>query len=54
MLFPRHPKPVVSAKAVATQVVKQSQKSKAMDKHVLIIPAPKPATAPLPPAREEN
>jgi hypothetical protein len=54
MLFPRHPKPVVPAKAVATQVVQQKQDGKVMDKHVLIIPATKPVATPLRPAQEEN
>jgi hypothetical protein len=49
MIFPRHPKPVVPAKAVATQVVQQKQDGKIMDKHVLIIPAPTPVAPPMPP-----
>lgn len=55
MIFPRHPKPVAPAKAVATQVVQQKQDSKIMDKHVLIIPAAKPtvpALTPLPADKE--
>jgi hypothetical protein len=52
MIFPRHPKPVVPAKAVATQVVQQKQDGKIMDKNVLIIPAGKPSAPPLPPAKE--
>lgn len=52
MIFPRHPKPVVPAKAVATQVVQQKQDGKIMDKHVLIIPASKPPVPPAPPAKE--
>ena len=42
MLFPRHPKPVVQQKAVATLVVRQQRDSKAVDKHVLIVPATAP------------
>lgn len=58
MLFPRHPQPVVQQKAVATQVVQQRQESKAMDKHLLIVPARTGAGAPQPfpppqPARED-
>lgn len=57
MLFPRHPKPVVQQKAVATLVVQQRQESKAVDKHVLIIPANVPVPAPDPapaPAESKN
>jgi hypothetical protein len=46
MFMPRHPKPLLSTRAVATQVVQQKQASKAMDKHVLIVDVPKPAPAP--------
>ena len=46
MLFPRHPKPVVQQKAVATQVVQQRQQDKAVDKHVLIVEKPVPAPPP--------
>ncbi len=50
MFMPRHPKPLLSTRAVATQVVQQKQASKAMDKHVLIVDAVKPAPAsPAPP-----
>jgi hypothetical protein len=52
MIFPRHPKPVVPARAVATQVVQQKQDGKIMDKHVLIIPASKPPAPPPPPVGE--
>lgn len=48
MLFPRHPKPVVSQKAVATQVVQQRQQDKAVDKHVLIVEQPAPPAPPVP------
>jgi hypothetical protein len=54
MLFPRHPKPVVQQKAVATMVVQHKLESKAMDKHLLIIPAAKAAPPPVPQRREEN
>lgn len=54
MLFPRHPKPVVEQKAVATMVVQQKMESKAMDKQLLIVPAAKPAPPPLPQRNEEN
>ncbi|WP_426074041.1 hypothetical protein [Janthinobacterium sp. DSP2-3-3] len=43
MFMPRHPKPLLSTRAVATLVVQQTQGTKAMDKHVLIADAPKPA-----------
>ncbi|PIF11005.1 hypothetical protein [Janthinobacterium sp. 13] len=46
MFMPRHPKPLLSTKAVATQVVQQKQEMKAMDKHVLIVDTVKPAAAP--------
>lgn len=48
MLFPRHPQPVVQQKAVATLVVEQRQKTKAMDKNLLIVPGG-PAPVPPPP-----
>ena len=43
MFMPRHPKPLLSTRAVATQVVQQKQGTQAMDKHVLIVDVPKPA-----------
>lgn len=53
MLIPRHPKPVVSPKAVATQVVKQEHRE-IMNTHVIVVekpvasatamPQPKPGT----------
>ncbi|MCM2568495.1 hypothetical protein [Janthinobacterium kumbetense] len=46
MFMPRHPKPLLSTKAVATQVVQQKQGMKAMDKHVLIVDTVKPAAVP--------
>ncbi|MBY0241752.1 MAG: hypothetical protein K2X55_20810 [Burkholderiaceae bacterium] len=49
MLFPRHPKPVVSQKAVATQVVQQRLQDKAVDKHLLIVEQPASPTPPVPP-----
>ena len=46
MFMPRHPKPLPSAKAVATLVVQQRQQSQAVDKHVLIVEEVKPAAPP--------
>lgn len=43
MFMPRHPKPLLSTRAVATQVAQQKQGTPAMDKHVLIVDVPKPA-----------
>ncbi len=43
MFMPRHPKPLLSTRAVATQVAQQKQGTQAMDKHVLIVDVPKPA-----------
>ena len=51
MLMPRHPKPLLNTRAVAMQVIQQKQGTQAMDKHVLIIDAPKPA-APPPPGKQ--
>jgi hypothetical protein len=48
MLFPRHPQPVVPPKAVATQVVRQRQQHKAVDKHVLVVDKPAPPPPPQP------
>lgn len=42
MFMPRHPKPLLSTRAVATQVAQQKQATQAMDKHVLIVDVPKP------------
>lgn len=46
MFMPRHPKPLLSTKAVATQVVQQKQTTQPMDKHLLIVDTAKPAAAP--------
>ncbi|MCC7644950.1 MULTISPECIES: hypothetical protein [unclassified Janthinobacterium] len=46
MFMPRHPKPLLSTKAVAMQVVEQKQGTQAMDKHVLIVDTLKPAAPP--------
>lgn len=46
MFMPRHPKPLLSTKAVATQVARQKQGTQPMDKHVLIVETRKPAAAP--------
>jgi hypothetical protein len=46
MLFPRHPKPVVPQKAVATQVVRQRQQDKTVDRHVLVVDKARPPSAP--------
>ena len=46
MFMPRHPKPLVRPRAVAVQVVRQEQTSKAVDKHVLIVETAKPAAPP--------
>lgn len=40
MFMPRHPKPLLSTKAVATMVVQQRQQHKIMDKHLLIVETP--------------
>jgi len=48
MFTPRHPKPLLSTRAVATQVVQQQQRTKAVDKHVLIVETVKPVPAPVP------
>ncbi|MGV8868000.1 MAG: hypothetical protein ACOH2S_13820 [Janthinobacterium svalbardensis] len=46
MFMPRHPKPLLSTRAVATQVAQQKQATQAMDKHVLIVETVKPAAPP--------
>ena len=43
MFMPRHPKPLLSTRAVVTQVVQQKRGKQAMDKHVLIVDVPQPA-----------
>ena len=45
MFFPRHPKPLLDTRAIATMVVQQRQRTSAMDKHVLIVKRPRPAPA---------
>jgi hypothetical protein len=52
MFTPRHPKPLLSTRAIATQVVQQQQRSKAVDKHVLIVDTAKPVPAPEAPRDE--
>lgn len=47
MFFPRHPKPLLGTKAVATLVVQQRQRTPAMDKHVLIVETTKTVLPPL-------
>ena len=49
MFMPRHPKPLLSTRAVATQVVQhkqETQQTQAMDKHVLIVDTLKPVAPP--------
>jgi len=56
MFMPRHPKPLLSTKAVATQVVQQRQQDKAMNRTVLIVETRVPASqisAPAPAAETE-
>ncbi|WP_156894639.1 hypothetical protein [Janthinobacterium sp. 1_2014MBL_MicDiv] len=43
MFMPRHPKPLLSTKAVATLVVQHRQQRQAVDKHVLIVETAKAA-----------
>lgn len=47
MLFPRHPKPVVPAKAVATQVVKQEHRE-VQSTHLIIVEKPNAPETPEP------
>ena len=51
MFMPRHPKPLWSTRAVATQVVQQKRGKQAMDKHVLIgdVPQSAPGVPIMPP-----
>ncbi|WP_193316914.1 hypothetical protein [Janthinobacterium sp. FT14W] len=46
MFMPRHPQPLLSTRAVATQVAQQQQGTQAMDKHVLVVETARPATPP--------
>lgn len=47
MLFPRHPRPVGDNRPVAVEIIKQEQgQSGAVDRHVLVVEQPAPATAP--------
>ena len=58
MFMPRHPKPLLSTRAIATMVVQQRQRTPAVDKHVLIVetarqvPVPAPV-APLKPLEKD-
>ena len=54
MFFPRHPKPLLSTKAVATQVVQQRQRTPVVDKHVLIAEIAKPVPAPVAPVKKDQ
>lgn len=53
MFFPRHPKPLLSTKAVATQVVQQRQRTPAVDKTLLIVETAIPLPAPAVPAKRD-
>ncbi|OBV40346.1 hypothetical protein [Janthinobacterium psychrotolerans] len=53
MFFPRHPKPLLSTKAVATMMVQQRQRTPAIDKHVLIVENAKPLLAPVAPVKKD-
>ena len=56
MFFPRHPKPLLGTKAVATMVVQQRQRTPAVDKHVLIVETaqPVPVPAPVAPVKKDQ
>ena len=54
MFFPRHPKPLLGTKAVATMVVQQRQRTPAMDKHVLIVDSARPVPAPVAPVKKDQ
>lgn len=50
----RHPKPLLSTRAVATMVVQQRQRTPAMDKHVLIVDGAKLVPAPVAPVKKDQ
>ena len=54
MFFPRHPKPLLGTKAVATMVVQQRQRTPAMDKHLLIVDSARPVAAPVAPVKKDQ
>ena len=56
MFMPRHPKPLLSTRAIATMVVQQRQRTPAVDKHVLIVETarPVPVTAPVAPVKKDQ
>lgn len=54
MFFPRHPKPLLSTRAIATMVVQQRQRTPAVDKHVLIVENAKPLPAPVAPVKKDQ
>ena len=53
MFMPRHPKPLLSTRAIATMVVQQRQRTPAMGQHVLIVESAKPLPAPLVPVKKD-
>jgi len=54
MFFPRHPKPLLSTRAIATMVVQLRQRTPAVDKHVLIVENAKPLPAPVAPVKKDQ
>ncbi|MGK5027797.1 hypothetical protein [Janthinobacterium sp. RB2R34] len=54
MLFPRHPRPLLSTRAIATMVVQQQQRTPAMDKHVLVVESARPVPAPVAPVKKDQ
>ena len=54
MFFARHPRPLLSTKAVATMVVQQQQRTPAMDKHVLVVENARPLPAPVAPVKKDQ
>lgn len=50
MLFPRHPRPLIPTRAIASLLVQQRRDGAGpVDRHVLIVETVPPAAAPTPP-----
>lgn len=55
MLFPRHPRPLIPTRAIASLLVQQRRDGAGpLDRDVLIVETTPPAAAPAPPAKPDD
>lgn len=55
MLFPRHPRPLIPTRAIASLLVQQRRDGAGpLDRDVLIVETPPLAAAPAPPAKPDD